>query len=122
MTGQDNSVNGKTICSSRALRRALACLLLKAGDECAQRRLSRLAARCTRRGYGQARIDLGEAAASLDVLAPPDDAIGERNARRATHEFAHLEARSALTAHIESAAVALGRGEYTIIAALDHLG
>src|SRR6266540_2162268 len=76
----------------RALRLALACLLLKAGDECAQRRLSRLASRCTRRGYGQAHIDLGKAPMARDVSASPDDAIGERDVRFSATELAHLEA------------------------------
>src|SRR5438552_10495444 len=92
-------------------RLALACLLLKAGDECAQRRLSRLGSRCTRRGYGQARIDLGEAPMARDVSASPNDAIGERDVRFSATELAHLEARSALAPNIEPAAITLGREE-----------
>jgi len=57
-----------------------------------------------------------------DVLAPADDAVGKRDTRRAAHELAHLEVRSTLATHIESAAIALRREEYLIVAALDHLG
>jgi hypothetical protein len=57
-----------------------------------------------------------------DVLAPAHDTIRERDARLATHELAHLEAHGALATHIESAAIALRREEYLIVAALDHLG
>src|SRR6516164_7697526 len=109
---------------ARALRRAVARLLLETRDECAQRRRRRLgrarwALRCG--GQRQARIDLGEALVSPDVFAQTDDTIGERDARRAAHELAHLEARGAL-ADVEPATITLGREEYLIIAALDHLG
>ena len=76
-------------------------------------------ARC-RRGHGQARVDLGEAPMTRDVPAPADDAIGERDARFSATELAHLEARGGLAAHIEAAAVALGRDEHVIAGRLDH--
>src|SRR4029450_11742222 len=69
----------------------------------------------------QARVDLGEALVTGDVLAPADDAIGERNARSAAGKLAHLEARPALAAHIEPAAIAALGEEDVIVAALDHL-
>ena len=66
-------------------------------------------------------VDLGKALVILDVLAPADDTVGERNARRAAPELAYLEACGAL-AHIEAAAIAFGRDEYLVVAAVDHLG
>src|SRR5262249_29094386 len=63
-----------------------------------------------------------EAAVAFDVLAPPDDAIGERDARPAAGKLAHLEARAALTANIEPAAIAARGEKHVIVAALDHLG
>src|SRR5262245_59185889 len=69
----------------RALRRALARLLLEAGDECAQRPRARPALprcpRCRRR-QAQARIDLGETPMARDVSAPADDTVGECDIRR----------------------------------------
>ena len=55
-----------------------------------------------------------------DVLAAPDDAIGERDARPAAGKLAHLEARAALAARVEPAAFASRREEHVIVAALDH--
>jgi hypothetical protein len=98
-------------------------LFLQAGDECAQLRRARGAlARRGARGQPQARIDLGEAAVSPDVLAPADDAIGERDVRLSAPELAHLEPRSAPVADIKAAAIAFGRDEHAIVAALDHFG
>src|SRR5262249_25085790 len=109
--------------SPRALRCALARLLLQASDECAQRRCCRrsLAACAPRRGRERwGRDHLGEAAVSLDVLAPTDDAIGKRDARLPAHELAHLKARCAFAEHIEPATIALGREEHPVVPALDH--
>src|SRR5262249_20924881 len=110
--------------SLHALRCSLPRLFLHARDERAQRRRRRLgrARRARRRGgQRQTHVGLGEALVRPDVLAPPNDAIGKRDARRAAHEFPHLEARGALAAHREPAAVALGRDEHAIVAALDYL-
>jgi len=110
---------------ARALRRAFARLLLDAGDECAQRRRRRLrrARWALRRGgQRQARIDLGEALVSPDVFAQTDDAIGERHARFATLQFAHLEARAALATHAQPAAIAFRCEKDVTVAALDYLG
>ena len=98
-------------------------LLLQAGDERAQRRRRRRRpARGWRPRHRQTRVDLGEAAVTSDSLAPRDDAIGERDARFAALQLAHLEARGALAAHVESGAIALGRDEYAIAAGRHHLG
>jgi hypothetical protein len=72
-------------------------LLLRTGGERVQPRLYRRFAwcACRHRGQRQAYVDLGKTRVSLDFLAPADDAIAERNARSAAHEFAHLEACAA---------------------------
>jgi hypothetical protein len=100
-------------------RHARSRLLFDADDERAQPRRRGLARRSGRRGQRR-RNHLGEAPGSRNVLAPADDAIGERNARFTTLGLAHLEARGALAAYMEPAAIALRGGEYTIVAALDH--
>src|SRR5262245_62532939 len=110
--------------SPRALRCALARLLLQASDECAQRRCCRRAlARCALRPgrQGWERDDLGEASVSLDVLAPTDDAIGKRDVRLAAHEFAHLKDRGTFEEHIETAKIALGREEHLRVGPFNHL-
>src|SRR5262249_27600947 len=102
----------------RALRSALPSFPLQARDERAQRRRGRPAL-SRRRRHGQARVDLGKTLVTADVLAAPDDAIGERDARLAAHELADLEAR-ALATDREPAAITLGREEHLIVATLDH--
>ena len=77
-------------------------------------------ARC-RGGHGQARVDLGEAPMTRDVSASADDAIGQCDARFSAGELAHLEAGARLAAHIEAAAVALGRDEHVIAGGPDRL-
>ena len=97
----------------RALRPPRPRVLLRTGGERAQpsRRRRRLAwCACGNSGEWQARVNFGEAAVPFDVPAPPDDAVGERNAGLPTHEFTHLEAPGALATHIESAQSPSGAG------------
>src|SRR5262245_52220787 len=96
--------NGRGGCSPRPCRRALARW-------------------ASRRGWQrQARVDLGEALGSLDVVASSDDAIGERDIAGAALQFAHLEARGSLVAHINPAAIVRGRDEHVILVWRHHLG
>src|SRR5262249_17492203 len=93
-------------------------LPLQLGDKCSLRGRWPPRARGAR---GHRHVELGEALVTPDVLAPAHDTVGERDARLATHKLAHLEAGGAL-ADVEPAAITLGREEYLIVAALDHLG
>src|SRR5262249_58227540 len=72
------------------------------------------------RRLGRLQVDLGEALVRLDVLAPPDDAIGERDVRSPALQFAHLEAGAAPAPDIEAAAVAFGGEEHVIAGGFDH--
>jgi hypothetical protein len=107
------------IAFSHGRRRLGAGLFLDLGDERTQRGRRAPPAHGRQR---QARVHLGETLVTGDVLAPADDAIGKRNARRAAGKLAHLEARAALAAHVEPATIAARREEDVIVAALDHLG
>src|SRR5262245_12080405 len=84
---------------------------------------SALARRASRRGWQrQARVDLGEALLSLDVLASRDDAIGERDIAGAALQFAHLEPPGGLVAHTKPAAIVRGRDEHVIFLSSHHFG
>src|SRR4029453_1605354 len=106
-----------------ALRCALPCFLLQAGDKRAQRCRARrsLARWARRRGGGrQARVDFGEAPVRLDVLAPRDDAIGERDVRLAGTNLSHVEALGHPSTDIEPAAIAGGHEKNPIVAGRHH--
>jgi hypothetical protein len=125
---QTREIRPWTLCAHAcsAFLRALRCppprLLLYAGEERTQP-LRRRLTRCARRlGWQrQARVDLGEAPVSFDVLAAADNAVGKRDARLSARKLAHLEAIGT-SAHIVSPAIALWRDEHAIVVALDHLG
>ena len=80
-------------------------------------RLARACAAPVAPGQLKARVDLGEAAVSPDVLAPADDAVGER-----TFDFRPSSRTSKLAAllfaDIKPAAIAFRRDEHVIVAAL----